>query len=48
MLAVPELTVTLHRELIIGLVTRLRVLLFPYRCFPNDGGVGGHEWVTPQ
>src|SRR5262249_61708121 len=40
MLAVPETTVTLHRELVIGLVTRLRVpMLYPYRYFPNYGGL---------
>ena len=39
MLAVPEATVTVHRELVIGLVTRLRVpMLYPYRYFPNHGG----------
>jgi hypothetical protein len=39
MLAVPELTVTLHRELIIGLVTRLRVLLFRTAASRTTGGL---------
>ena len=43
MLAVPEVTVTLHRELVIGLVTRLRVpMLYPYRYFPNHGGLASY------
>jgi putative ABC transport system substrate-binding protein len=43
MLAVPETTVTLHRELVIGLVTRLRVpMLYPYRYFPNYGGLASY------
>src|SRR5262249_25269150 len=44
MLAVPETTVTLHRELVIGLVTRLRVpMLYPYRYFPNYGGFASYR-----
>src|SRR5262249_27060801 len=43
MLAVPETTVTLHRELVIGLVTRLRLpMLYPYRYFPNSGGLASY------
>ena len=43
MLAVPEVTVTLHRELVVDLVARLRVpMLYPYRYFPDNGGLASY------
>jgi putative ABC transport system substrate-binding protein len=43
MLAVPEVTVSLHRDLVVGLVARLRVpMLYPYRYFPSHGGLASY------
>jgi putative ABC transport system substrate-binding protein len=43
LLGVPEVTITLHRKLVLALTEQLRLpALYPYRHFPADGGLASY------